>query len=177
MYLLVRTAGAPQAATASLRRIVRALDPTLPLSKVQTMDDVLASSNARPRFMTVVIALFSALALALAAVGIYGLISYSVAQRTAELGIRMALGATPGSLLWRVLRHGLVMAAAGWAIGAVGALFLSRVLAGLVFGVESQSWLSWITALLVMGVATVAACSIPALRASRTDPIRALRYD
>jgi putative ABC transport system permease protein len=176
-HILIRTLGNPTSYAEAVRRVVRSIDPTVPVSKIQTMEDVMSAANARPRFLTVLMALFSGLALGLAMLGIYGLISYSVAQRTAEFGIRTALGASPGRLLWQVLWQGLTMGLVGWALGGICAVFLTRVLQGIVFGLGESEGLVWATAAVLLGLTTVAACYLPALRATRIQPATALRNE
>lgn len=175
--IVIRTIGNPSSYADAIRRVVRSIDPSVPVSKVQRMEDVMSAANARPRFLTVMMALFSGLALGLAMLGIYGLISYSVARRTAEFGIRTALGATPGRLLRQVLWQGLTMGLIGWAVGAVCALFLTRLLQGVVFGLGESEGLVWVTAALLLGITTIAACYFPALRATRVQPATALRNE
>ncbi len=178
LTLLISYANSDPASVArSLRGVVQSLDPSLPIAKVRTMDDVMDNANSRPRFFTVVLALFSGLALGLAMLGTYGLISYSVAQRTAEFGIKSALGASSQRLLWQVLRQGLTMGAAGCVLGAIGALFLTRTLEGMVFGMEASDVSSWLVVFSLMALTTALACFLPALRATKVQPIRALRYD
>ena len=118
--VLIRTNGNPLSVMPEARRIVASLDPSLPIAKVRTMDDVVEAASARPRFLTIILGLFSILALVLATVGIYGVISYSVEQRTSEFGIKIALGAEPRRLLLQVIGQGLVLAVAGVAAGLVG---------------------------------------------------------
>ncbi len=176
-YLVVRTKGDPTALLGAIRNEIHTIDRALPISSVRTMDDVLSSSRARPRFLTLLLALFSSVALLLAALGIYGVISYSVAQRTAEIGIRMALGARGGDVVRLVGSSGLRLAVAGVAIGGLGAFALTRTLTGLLFGVSSMDAGTFLVMAGVMAGVTLLACWIPARRASRIDPIVALRYE
>ncbi len=176
-FVILRTNGDPYALTSLARRVVQEIDPSLPIARVRSMDDVIASTRSRPRFLAVLLTLFAGVALSLAAVGIYGVISYSVAQRTSEFGIRMALGAGSGDVMKLVVRHGMMIAAAGIAAGLVGALSLARALQSLLFGLSSFDLRTFAAmALLLTGVALVA-CYIPARRATRVDPMVALRYE
>lgn len=174
-WVVIRTSGDPMRYSEALRRVVQGLDPGVPVSKVQSMEDVMSAANARPRFLTAVMTLFSGLALGLAMLGIYALISYSVARRTTEFGIRTALGAAPQRLVRQVLWQGLAMGLVGWGVGAVGALFLTRVLEGMVFGISSASVSAWAVAAGLLLVTTILACALPALRATRVHPAIALR--
>jgi putative ABC transport system permease protein len=162
---------------AAARAVIRQMDASLPLASVRTMDDVLSEDQARPRFLTLLLTLFSATALVLAAVGIYGVISYSVAQRTTEFGIRMAMGAQPRDVLRMVLGQGMLLGAIGVAVGAIGALALTRLISGLLFGVSSFDPLTFAIMAAVLSTVTLLACWAPARRATRVDPMVALRYE
>jgi predicted permease len=177
MNVVVRGAGSPQSLAAPAREIVVRLDRTLPLSGVRTFDQVLASSTARPRFLTLLMGVFAALALTLAAVGTYGVMAYSVAQRSRELGIRMALGAEQGRVLGLVLRQGLVLAGLGLAVGTVAALALTGVMESMLFQVEARDTATFVLVPALLGAVAVAACWIPARRATRVDPVTVLRED
>ena len=177
LYIVVKTQGNPHLLTNAVKSAISEIDPSLPVANVRTMDEVLSAANARPRFLTLILTLFSALALGLALVGIYGVISYSVAQRTTEFGIKMALGANPKMLLWQVLRQGLLMGIAGVFIGALGALLLMQSLEGLIFGVQSLDGVSLGLTALLLTLTTAVACCFPALRAIQVDPATALRYE
>ena len=157
------------------RRAVGELDATLPLVRMRSMDDVVDGSMARPRFLTMLLGLFAGLALALAAVGTYGILSYLVAERRQEIGIRMALGADRRTILSLVLRRGLLLAIAGLVLGLAGALSLTRVLRSLLFDVTPTDPVTLgLVAGLIALVAAIA-CAIPAWRAARVDPLIVLR--
>jgi putative ABC transport system permease protein len=175
--LLIRTKVDPLSLAGPAQAQIRALDPSIPIANLRTMEDVMSRSVSRPRFLTLLMTLFSSLSLVLAALGIYGVISYAVAQRTAEIGIRMALGAQSGHVLRLVGRSGLRIALAGTAAGALGAFALTRFLSGLLFGVSSLDAATFLAMAGVLAAVTLLACYIPAHRASRINPIAALRYD
>jgi putative ABC transport system permease protein len=177
IYIMVRSTGDPKTVTGAVRAKVRELDASLPVTQVRTMDEVIAAAKSRPRFLTTLLGLFSATALVLAAVGLYGVISYSVARRTTEFGIRMALGAGLGDVLGLVLGQGLRLALIGVAAGAAGALALTRLIRGLLFGISSFDPMTFVAMALVLIAVTVLACVIPARRAVKVDPLVALRYE
>ncbi len=176
-YLLVRTKGDPTAVLGAVRSQIRSLDRALPVSNVRTMEEVLSASRARPRFLTMLLTLFSSIALLLAGLGIYGVISYSVAQRTAEIGIRMALGAQGGDVVRLVGSTGLRLVAGGVLAGGLGAFALTRTLTGLLFGVSSMDAATFFGMAVLLAAVTMLACWVPARRASRVDPMVALRYE
>jgi putative ABC transport system permease protein len=159
------------------RAEVRALDPALPVSAVQSMEQVMESAQARPRFLTLLLSLFSFTALTLAAVGIYGVISYSVARRTNEFGIRMAMGAKPNDLLNLVIGQGLILGVVGVIAGVAGAAILTRFLQELLFGISALDPSTFVLMAVVLLAVTVVACWAPARRATRVDPMVALRYE
>jgi putative ABC transport system permease protein len=173
----LRTSGDPLAFAAAARRVITNIDPSLPVAKVRTMETVVSDANSRPRFLTLVIGLFSAIALGLAVIGVYGVISYSVEQRTAEFGIKMALGATPSNLVLQVLGQGLMLTSIGIVTGACAASLAAGALEGFVFGVGSQDYLLLVVTAVALTAATVVACIVPAARAMRLDPLTALRYE
>lgn len=177
IYLALRTAGDPHLLIGAVRGAVHDIDPSLPVAQVRTMDEVLAGARSRPRFLTTLLGLFSFTALLLAAVGLYGVISYSVTRRMTEFGIRMAMGAQTGDVLGLVLSQGLKLAAIGVLAGAIGALALTRLISGLLFGVSSFDPLTFCGMALLLGAVTVAACIVPAMRATKVDPLIALRYE
>ena len=176
-YMVVRTKGDPMSIANAVRSEVRALDSALPIASLRSMDDVMDAARSRPRFLTLLLTLFSSLSLLLAALGIYGVISYSVAQRTNEIGIRMALGAKSTDVLRLVGGAGLRMALAGTVLGAVGAFALTRTMSGLLFGVSSFDVVTFVAMAGALIAVTMFACYIPARRASKVDPLIALRYE
>ncbi len=176
-YVVIRTAGDPYSMVPLARKIVQDLDPALPISSVRSMEDVIASTRSRPRFLAMLLTLFAGVALALAAVGIYGVISYSVAQRTNEFGIRMALGAGSSDVLSLVIRQGMVIAGVGVVLGLIGALSLAKSLESMLFGVSSFDMGTFGAMALLLSGVTLIACYIPARRATRVDPMVALRYE
>ncbi|HVN08432.1 MAG TPA: ABC transporter permease [Patescibacteria group bacterium] len=175
-YLLIRAAGPPEALAAGIRRCIWTVDSALPV-QVQSFEQVIAGTLERRRFTLAILGAFAAIALVLAVVGIYGLVAYLVEQRTRELGIRMALGAQGRDILRLVLREGFGLTVRGLAIGALAALAFTRLLAGLLFGVQTADPLTYAASALFLGAATLAACWIPARRAMRTDPLLALRNE
>jgi putative ABC transport system permease protein len=176
-HLLVRAAQEPSTTAAAVREVVHRIDPTLPVTEVTTLDGLLSRSVSPRRFSAVLIAVLAGLALVLSAVGIYGVMSYTVGQRTQEIGIRMALGARPGNMLTLILRRGVRLAMVGIAVGLLGAFGLTRFLSSLLFGVGANDPLTFTgVAVLLLGVALLA-CYVPARRAMRVDPMVALRYE
>jgi putative ABC transport system permease protein len=175
MAFVVRTAGDPYAAVPALRRAAAELDPSLPLTNVKTMDDHIARALARPRFVSTLVTAFGALALLLAIVGIYGVMSWSVAERMREFAIRLALGVRGPALVRAVLGKALLLAAAGMAAGLIGARLATRVLSGLLYGIEATDAVSFAASAAVVVIVALAACSVPARRALRADPITLLR--
>jgi putative ABC transport system permease protein len=176
-WLLVRTKGDPKPFIPHLRQIVWSMDRDLPLENVRTMDQILDESVADSRFNTVLLSLFAIVALVLAAIGIYGVLAYTVAQRTSEIGLRMALGAQRSSVLRLVVGNGLTLALIGVAIGAAGSLLATRALERLVFGVSTTDPVVFGAVALALTAVAGTAALVPALRASRVDPIVALRAD
>jgi putative ABC transport system permease protein len=172
---VVRTTRSPEAAVGPARAALAALDPALVLHRPRPLDDVVAQHRARERFTLLLMATFAAVALSLAAVGVYGVLSYAVTQRVHEIGVRMALGARPVQVRAAVLRHGLLIASLGMAAGLVAALGLSRALERLVFGVSPRDPLVFVTVVLVLGAVALAAGYVPARRATRVQPLEALR--
>ena len=177
MHFLVRTALEPDTLIPVLRRTVQELNPDLAVERVKTMDTVIAESVWQRRLWGWVLGAFAALALLLAAVGLYGVMSYLVSQRTRELGIRLAIGARPGSVLSLVLGSGMKLVTVGAALGLLGALAAGRLLAGLLFGVNATDPVTYAAVPIVLAAVAALACTVPAVRASRIDPITALREE
>jgi putative ABC transport system permease protein len=177
MTLVVQSALPPASVGAALRAEVLALDRDLPVFNVRPMDEIVAAASGPPRFQTVLLGLFATLALVLAAIGVYGVVSYSVAQRTQELGVRMALGAAARDVRRLIVGQGLKLALAGVGLGAIGALALNGWMRTLVFGVSVFDPLTFAVVGVLLVVVAVAACWIPARRATRIDPLSALRCD
>ena len=177
MTLLVRTAGEPSAIVPAIARAVQDIDPAQPVYQVRRLHDWLDESAAQPRFTTTLSGVFALVALLLAAVGVYGVLSYSVAQRTQEIGVRMAIGAERAQILRLVLRGGMAWALAGIAIGLLGAFALSRVLGTLLFEVTAHDPITYSTVGVMLALVAMLACYIPAARATRIDPVIALRAD
>jgi len=175
--LAVKTTGPASDITASVGAVVRGLDPTLPLTNIRTIEQTLSESVASDRFYTVFFAGFAVVALALAAIGIYGVMSFAVAQRTHEIGLRMALGARRSQVLGQILREGMSTALIGTAIGGVGAILIGRALRGAVSGVDSANPLLFVAVAALLLFAALVACVVPARRAATVDPMVALRQD
>ncbi len=175
--LLVRSPADPSVVVSQVRDVLKQMDPEVPLYDIKTMDDFLALSLGREKFQTVLLGIFAAIALALTAVGLYGVIAYTVMQRTQEIGIRMALGATPGSVLSMVLRNAGVMAVAGIVAGVIGAVILTGFMQSMLFGVHARDPLTMFAVCVVLGAVALIASYIPARRATKVDPMVALRYE
>jgi len=177
VYFVVRSSVEPNSLLTAVQREIRAIDPELPIYKAGTMEKLITSSLQEQRFNALLLGFFAALALVMAAVGLYGVMAYSVAQRTHELGIRMALGAQAGDVLRLVISQGMKLTLLGVAVGLVAALALTRLMAGLLFGVTPTDPATFaLIGLLLMGVALLA-CYIPARRATKVDPMIALRCE
>jgi putative ABC transport system permease protein len=178
VFLSVKTETAdPLSIAGAVRGEIKSLDSELPVAQVGTLEDRFATAVAQPRFRTTLIAVFAALALALAAVGIYGVISYSVTQRTHEIGVRLALGAQTGDVLKLVLKQGMVLAVVGVAIGLGASFALTGLLEKLLFNVSATDWLTFSAIPLLLTVVALLACYLPARRATKVDPMMALRCE
>jgi putative ABC transport system permease protein len=173
--LFVRVLGDPARAGEELRQAVRTIDPETPVTEIRTLDDIRGEALSSPRLTTMLLSLFAVLALVITAAGLSGLIAYSVSQRTQEIGIRMALGANRGRITAMILREGMTSVAFGLALGIVGALALSRLVSGLLFGVGPTDVYCYAGSALVLIVAAAAACFLPARRATAVSPLKALR--
>jgi predicted permease len=177
LFVLVRTDGSPAALLSPVRQAVSALDPEQPVYLTQTLDEVLATSSFQQRLAAILLAIFAALALVLAAIGIYGVMSYAVSARTQEMGVRLAVGAQRRDVMWLVLGQVLRLSALGLAIGIAALLLGGRALEGLLVGVRAADPLTIATVTLVLGAVAILAAWGPAARAGRIDPIQALRYE
>jgi putative ABC transport system permease protein len=175
MVLTVRTAGTPMTMLPALKTSLRTLAPGVALGQARTMDDLVAASVAQPRFRTLLLAIFAAVSLLLASVGLYGVVAFSVNQRKTELGLRMALGAEPGEVMRLVLRQGMLPVAVGIAAGLGGAVLLARVMKSLLFGVEPGDPATFGGVAIILTVVALAACYLPARRATAVDPATTLR--
>jgi putative ABC transport system permease protein len=177
MTLVVRTDGDPASIAPAVQREIRGLDPNQPVSDVRTMNQVMSEWVSRSRFNTLLLGLFAGLATLLSAVGIFGVMNYSVALRTRELGLRLAVGAQPRQVLLLVLKQGLLLTVFGVVVGLAAAFALTRLLSGLLFGVAAIDASTFTTISLLLVVVSLFACYLPARRAMRIDPLQALRYE
>jgi len=177
MTLVIRTDGEPSALAPAVQREIRALDPNQPVSDVRTMNQVMADWVSRSRFNTLLLGLFAGLATLLSAVGIFGVMNYSVALRTRELGLRLAVGAQPRQVLLLVLKQGLTLTIVGVVLGLAAASALTRLLSGMLFGVGTVDMTTFTTISVLLIVVSLLACYLPARRAMRIDPLSALRYE
>ena len=177
MMLAARTSARPEDLTGPIRDAIRAIDPAQPVYHVKTLDTMVAESLELQRTSAALVTLFSAVALMLAAIGIYSVVSYGVIQQTREFGVRMALGATPRDVLRQVLRSGATLVGVGVVIGTAGAVGVSGLLRGALFGVNPMDPLTYAGVAVVLGLAGMIACMVPAWRASGTNPVNALRSE
>ena len=177
MNLLVRTQNDPTAAAAAVRKELDALDLRIPLFNVRTLDQQVRNATSQERSAAVLTSLFGGLAVLLAAIGLYGVMSCAVSQRTHDIGIRLALGAQVGDVLKLILKNGMLLVLAGVAIGAAAALALTRFLTSLLFGVRPNDLLTFVLVTAGLVVVAMLACYLPARRAAKVDPLIALRYE
>ena len=177
LIAVVKSTNDPRALTGSLTREVRAMDPELPVFSVKTMEEYISSSVAAPRFNTTLLSIFAAVALVLTIIGLYGVMSYSVAQRTNEIGIRMALGAQTRDVLGLIVKDGMKLVLLGLVLGISGALGLTRLLSTLLFGVTTRDPVTFVAIAALLSFVAILACYIPAWRATRVDPLEALRCE
>jgi ABC-type antimicrobial peptide transport system permease subunit len=175
MNVVIRSSLPTEALSPVIQQAVRAQDPSLPIVKLRSMDEVFADAAARPRFLAELLAIFAGLALALAAIGTYGIISYSVSERTREIGIHMALGATRGSVLGMVLGQGLRLTVIGIVTGLVASFGLTRLLQAQLFDVKPTDPATLTAVTVFIAVVAFIACYVPAQRATRVDPMVTLR--
>lgn len=177
MTLAIRTDGDPRAVSVPVRRQIRELDPNIPVAAVQTMKDVLAASVAEPRFTMTLLLVFGAVALLLAAVGVYGVIAYTVSERTHELGLRRALGATAADVVRMVVRRGMMVAGIGITTGLLAALWLTEFMASLLYDVAARDLATFVAVPLLLVLLAFVATMLPASRAVAVEPIVALRRE
>jgi putative ABC transport system permease protein len=177
LFMLIRTDVSPATALTSARQAVTSLDAEQPVYMIQTLDEALAASSFQQRISALLLAIFASVALVLAAIGIYGVMSYAVAARTQEMGVRLAIGAQRRDVMWLVMRQVIKLAAIGLTIGIAALLFASNALQSLLFGVDAADPTTIAAVVFILGAVALAAAWVPASRASRVDPIRALRYE
>jgi putative ABC transport system permease protein len=177
MILVVKTANDPHSLVSGVTKEVAAMDPDLPLFGVKTMDEYLSASVATPRFNTTLLSIFAGVALVLTVVGLYGVMSYSVAQRTNEIGIRLALGAQSRDVLLMIVKQGSLLVVIGLGIGLAGAYAATRLIESLLFGVTTKDPFTFAAVAVLLALVALLACYIPAWRATKVDPLRALRYE
>jgi len=175
--MAVRTSGDPEAMTSSIAAVVSSMDPDLPLASVRTMDQIVGETRASDRFTTLLYMTFAGFALVLAAIGIYGVMAFAVAQRTHEIGLRIALGADKGQVMTLILREGMILAVAGLAFGLLGAALVGRTMKSMLYGVGTIDLGAFGAVAMVLLGAGVLACFVPARRAAKVDPMVALRYE
>ena len=177
MALVVRTPNDPNSLAGSVRGVIKSADADLPVFRVRTMDQFVADSMTQRKFALLLICVFACLALLLSAIGLYGVMAYSVTQRTHELGLRMALGAQASDVLKLVVKQGMLLAVIGLALGVVGAIFLSRLMKTMLFNVSATDPLVFVAIALTLAAVALLACFVPARRATKVDPMVALRYE
>jgi len=177
LVVVVKSTNDPRPLINSVTREVRSMDQELPVFSIRTMDDYIAGSVAAPRFNTTLLSIFAGVALALTVIGLYGVMSYSVAQRTNEIGIRMALGAQTRDVLRLIVKQGLTLILIGLVLGLCGALALTRLLSTLLFGVTARDPATFVAIAALLSLVAMLACYLPAWRATKVDPLEALRYE
>ena len=175
--LIVRTKGDPASVTRAVRQVVASVDPEQPVAAVRTMEEIVDLDVVDRTQQTTLLGLFAALALLLAALGLYGVLAYGVAQRQKEIGLRMALGATRGAVVRLVLSRGVTLTAVGLAAGAIMAWAGTETIAALLYGVAARDAATFATVVALLGGVAFAACSLPAARAARVDPMLVLRQE
>ena len=173
----MRTSGDRMSLVSAVRGQISAIDKDQPVLAIKTLNEVIASTTAPRRFNTLLLAVFAVVALALAAVGIYSVISYSVTQRTQEVGVRMALGARPADVIRLILKHGLALTLIGVAAGVLGGLAAARAMSGLLYGVTATDPATFVAISLLLGIVATLACYLPARRAAKVEPMAALRRE
>jgi putative ABC transport system permease protein len=175
--LLIRTTGDPLSLAAAIRQETKTVIPNLPPPIIRTMDDLLSATVAQTRIQTALLSLFAGIALLLAAVGLYGVLAYSVAQRTHEIGVRMALGAQRRNVLSLIVGHGMRLVIMGVVVGIVAALALTRVMRNLLYEVQANDPITFVAGSVFLLLTALLACWLPARRAARIEPMVALRYE
>jgi predicted permease len=176
LRVLIRTIGPPEALEHVVQSKVRARSTSVPM-RFGTMEQSLAEYSAAPRFRTILVSGFGLIALCLAVAGIYGVLTYLVGQRTREIGLRMALGASKGAIVWMVIREGALLTAAGMGLGVLGAIGIGRLISSMLFQVQPYDPLTYVGGLLFLSLITLVACYVPASRAAGIDPLQALRVE
>jgi len=177
LSLAVRTRGAPLQAITSVKQIVHSVDPLQPIAEIRSMDDIVSRSASRERFNLTLMVLFGGISFSLASIGSYGVVSYTVSQRTQELGVRIALGASSADILRLVISEGMLISMTGVAVGLAGAYGLGRYMAAMLFSVKPSDPTSLLGVALLMLAVSFLANLVPAMRATRVDPITALRLE
>lgn len=177
MTMIVRTTNDPHSLITAVQNEVHSMDQELPVYSVKTMDEYISATVAAPRFNATLLVIFAAVALVLTIVGLYGVMSYSVAQRTNEIGIRMALGAQAGDVLRLIVSQGFKLVLLGLALGLAGAFALMSIISSLLFGVTWKDPFTFVIVAVLLAFVALLACYIPARRATRLDPLSALRYE
>jgi putative ABC transport system permease protein len=177
MSIIWRSSGDPASQVASVRDVIRRIDPTVPLVSIQSLDDLLANSFAPRKFNTYVLGVFAGVALLLAAIGLFGVTAYLVSQRTREIGLRLALGAERRDIFRLILGRGIALAATGAMIGVCGAFWLTRVMQSLLFSVSTTDPGTFVAVPTILVLVALIACYIPARRATKVDPMVALRCE
>jgi putative ABC transport system permease protein len=177
LTVVVRATTKPESLAAVIRSQVKEMNPDQPVTSVRTMKEVISRSVWQPRLYAILFGIFAVVALVLASVGIYGVMAYSVAQRTHEMGIRMALGAQKRDVLRLVIGQGMMLASIGVAVGVIGALALTRLMKTLLFNMSATDPMTFVTLALVLTAVALLACYLPARRATKVDPMIALRYE
>jgi putative ABC transport system permease protein len=177
MYVTVRTESDPTAQVAAIRGAIRSIDPNVPVTNIRTVEEIVAMSIGSQRFNMFLLGSFAAVALILACVGLFGVMSYLVSQRTHDIGVRLALGAVPGDIFRLVVGRGMALASGGASIGLAAAFWLSGSLEALLFQIKPTDLLTFATVVIVLLAVALVACAVPARRATRVDPVIALRYE
>jgi putative ABC transport system permease protein len=177
MTLVVKSASDPMGLVAAVQSEVWNIDKNLPVSQIMSMEQAISDSVGQQRFNMLLLGIFAGLAMILAAIGIYGVMSYSVTQRTHEIGIRMALGASYSDVLWMIVKQGITLTAIGVSLGIAGAFILTRLMSSLLYGVSATDPITFIVIPLLLTGVALGACFVPARRATKVDPMVALRYE